>query len=56
MNPAGRPMDPVREAYVLRFGVDLYQASRLLDNALLCQLSECKSDEARRLILGKSER
>jgi hypothetical protein len=55
-NPVGRPPDLVREAWAMRFGITyrVHNAGDLTD-ALLKQLSFCRSDEARRIILGVSE-
>ncbi len=51
-NPAGRaPPDLWREAWARRFGICGTKAANLTDS-LMEQLSFCKSDEARRLILG----
>jgi hypothetical protein len=48
--------DPVREAYVLRFGIPRTRKHILwLSAARLEQLGRCKSDECRRLILGTSK-
>ena len=54
--PAHRPACPVREAYEMRFRLTRWarQDHRLTDE-MLVQLSRCKSDEARRLILGVSK-
>jgi hypothetical protein len=53
-NPEGKPPDPVVEAYVMRYGLKRIGPAHLLTSSLCCQLSRCKSDEARRLILGVS--
>lgn len=53
-----RPRDLILEAWADRLGINYDQWSRpdhRLPNALLCQLSACRSDEARRLLLGMSE-
>lgn len=56
--PNGYP-DPIREAWVLRFGLsrrpDSSDADHGMPDTLCAQLSYCKSDEARRLILGVSK-
>ena len=49
-------MDPRRKAYVLLYRLRIRKAARLLTDALMDQLDACKSDEARRLILGVPER
>jgi hypothetical protein len=49
-----KQMDPQREAWILRFGLSYVQPSHNLPDALLAQLCKCRSDEARRLILGIS--
>ena len=54
-NPVGHPPDLVSEAWTLRFGLTERQ-SKELTQALMAQLSFCKSDEARRIILGVSEK
>jgi hypothetical protein len=51
-----KSIHPIREAYMLRFGIQ--QTKRLyinLRSEVLMQLSMCKSEEARRLILGVSQ-
>jgi hypothetical protein len=53
-NPVGRPLDVVAAAWALRFGLNERAQYRLLDSEM-AQLSSCRSDEARRLILGISE-
>jgi hypothetical protein len=45
----------VREAWMLRFGLSYHHPDQWLPDNLLWQLSRCRDDEARRLILGKSE-
>ena len=50
-NPVGRPLDLVRKAWAMRFGMSVHNSADLTDS-LMAQLSFCKSDEARRLILG----
>ena len=52
-SPAGRRADLMRLAWAMRFGIThrVHNSDDLRD-ALLRQLSFCKSDEARRLILG----
>ena len=53
---SGSRIDLRREAYKLRYGLRLRtcKASTILTNALMAQLGACKSEEARRLILGVS--
>lgn len=51
---SGRKMCMVREAWVLRFNIEATRPHRLLNDKVMCQLSMCRSDEARRLILGVS--
>lgn len=48
----GRPCEPVKEAWALRFGLCTFRQWRLLTPLLCWQLCQCRSDEARRLILG----
>jgi hypothetical protein len=55
MNCAGRKPNIVRDAYIERFNLPLWRrADHWLNDRLLCQLSLCRSDEARRLLLGVS--
>ena len=54
--PVGRPADLVREAWAMRFNITTERMKRDLSWSLLAQLSFCKSDEARRIILGVSEK
>lgn len=51
---AGRPPNEQRQAWALRYGIGTIRSLRQLTTPLMCQLSCCKSDECRRLILGKS--
>jgi hypothetical protein len=53
MKPSIR-RDPLREAYTMRYGLSQKQRKSLTP-PLLNQLQACKSEEARRLILGVSE-
>ena len=54
--PGGYP-DPIHEAYMLRFGLSKkYLRSEQLSDEQCKQLSHCRSDEARRLLLGVSEK
>jgi hypothetical protein len=48
-----RTPDPIRQAWQLRFGLSYRQARRLTDK-MLWRLSQCRNDEARRIILGVS--
>ena len=43
------------EAWALRFGIDLSQPHRIFTDAFCWQLCRCRSDEARRLLLGVSQ-
>lgn len=54
-NPNGRPECPVRAAWTLRYGLGPKRRQELTQS-FMAQLSFCKSDEARRLILGISEK
>jgi hypothetical protein len=58
MNPAGRPLDNLeRHAWCERFGLNLGSDRRnYMTDAFLAQLSLCRTDEARRLLLGVSEK
>lgn len=51
---AGRPPDAIRHAWATRFALPPRQEHRL-DPRAMAQLSRCKSDEARRLLLGVRE-
>lgn len=51
-NPVGRPPDLVREAWCLRYGLKWRRTDHQMPDSLMRQLSFCKSDAARRLILG----
>jgi hypothetical protein len=42
----------IRQAWKLRYGLSKRVAQYLMSDALMCQLSHCKSDAARRLTLG----
>ena len=53
-NPVGRPPDLVAQAWALRYGMTVMQCYRLSD-LLMRQLSFCKTEEARRIILGISK-
>ncbi len=48
--------DPILEAWALRFGLDYHTSfvRRLLSERTCWQLSMCRDDEARRLLLGVS--
>lgn len=50
----GRPCQPEPYAWMMRFGVVLTSPRRLLTSRLCWQFCQCRSDEARRLILGVS--
>lgn len=47
----GRPRNNIRKAWQLRYGLTDEQ-KRTITDYVCAQLSYCKSDEARRLILG----
>lgn len=49
-----RYIDERRDKYLYRYNIANYKGSRWLTKAVLDQLDRCKSEEARRLILGKS--
>jgi hypothetical protein len=55
MSKSGPKPDLVRKALALRFGLTPKQRFYLTDS-MMAQLSFCKSDCARRLILGISEK
>jgi hypothetical protein len=50
----GHPPDMERTAWAMRFGITITQLCRGIPDALCLQLCRCRSDEARRLILGVS--
>jgi hypothetical protein len=54
-NPVGRPPDLVRDAWMQRFGLTEREAKELSDPVMF-QLAHCATDEARRIILGKTEK
>ena len=51
----GRPPCLIREAWAERFGLSR-QARTDLTESIMAQLSHCKGDEQRRIILGIPER
>ncbi len=51
-NPVGHPACPIVEAWALRYKLTVIQRKRLLTNRLCWQLCQCRSEEARRIILG----
>ncbi len=56
MRGPGRPIEPCRWAWILRLRLrNTLSRRRLLSDAFLSQLSYCRSDEARRIILGVSK-
>jgi hypothetical protein len=55
MSQGGRKIPADKQAWCERFGITGKQARNLSDS-LMAQLSYCRSDECRRLILGVSER
>jgi hypothetical protein len=59
-NPVGHPPDPPnleREAWMERFGFAVHQRpNRDFPASLMRQLSCCRSDEARRIILDRTEK
>lgn len=48
-------IDPVRAMYMKKFGIVTNRPQKRLSVKMLAQLSQCKTDEARRLILGISK-
>jgi len=51
----GRPPDPIAEAWAMRYHKQMtYSRTRLFTSGLCRQLSFCKTEEARRIILGVS--
>ena len=52
----GRPADPRRADVMRRFRLHIVHPERFLPRRFLVQLSNCKSDEARRLLLGVSRK
>jgi len=55
MAKVGRKRDEVRDAWIERFDLKTSTPRRRLPSRLLSQLSECKDDETRRILLGISE-
>ena len=54
---AGRKRDALRDAWAQRFGIrETQHPTHMLNTPMLCSLSMAKSDEARRLLLGVSEK
>ena len=54
---AGRKRDALRDAWAQRFGIrETQHPTHMLNTPMLCWLSMAKSDEARRLLLGVSEK
>jgi len=52
----GRFVDRRRRAYMKRFGIKCRRPWRDLPDDLLLQLDRCADDEARRILLGITER
>jgi hypothetical protein len=50
-----RPTNPMRDAYLMFYGQFTIKPTREFSDEMMCQLSCCKSDAARRLILGRTE-
>lgn len=48
----GRHRCSIRDSVALRYGIDLSLHHHFLTDKLMAQLSFCRSEEARRLILG----
>lgn len=44
----------LRQAFLLRFGLERGRPSRWLSRDIMMQLLHCKDDESRRLLLGMS--
>ena len=55
-HPGGHPAEMVRYAWALRYGLTAKQWYALLTPQMCWQLGMCRSDEARRLLLGASRR
>ena len=53
----GGYVNPIKEAWALRFGFDIHKpkAKHIFLDAVCWQLCQCRTDEARRLILGVSK-
>jgi len=51
---SGRPSDAVMDAYAQRYELSVKQKTLL--NRYIVQVSLCQSDEARRLLLGVSQK
>jgi hypothetical protein len=54
-HPVGHPAEPIREAWAMRFGLHTPKQRAKLTTFLCWQLCQCRDDEARRLLLGKSK-
>jgi hypothetical protein len=54
VNQVGRPSELIPEAWAMRYKKQLRNRTRLFTSDLCRQLSFCKTDEARRIILGVS--
>ena len=52
----GRKPNPRREVYMQRFGMRYKHPAIRLHTTLLDMLDGCKDDEARRILLGKTEK
>jgi hypothetical protein len=52
----GVPKDLVRQAWSMRYEKQTTHPARWLSEAMMAQLSFCRSEEARRLLLGLSEK
>ena len=52
----GRTPNPRRQAYMRDFIMSKQQAKKLLPSTMLDMLDGCKDDEARRILLGKTEK
>ena len=50
----GRPVELIRLAWAMRFGLHTRRQRRMITPFLCWQLCQCRNDEARRLILGMS--
>ena len=53
-HPGGRPAEPVRLAWELRFGLTEKQKVKLLTPDMCWQLCQCRDDVDRRILLGVS--
>ena len=52
----GRKPNPRKQVYIRDFIMTEHQAHKILNSTLLDMLDGCKDDEARRILLGRTEK